>query len=68
MLAHHSIEHALLDALGYAMRHHPDNPKPAEERQRQEQEEEEVKAELHEVKVENEGRGPMDLLASAPST
>ena len=67
MLAHHSIEHALLNALGYAMRHHPDNPNTMEEMKEQKEEEEEMKDELHEVSVEG-GRGPMDLLAAAPST
>lgn len=66
MLAHHSITNALLEALGYAIRHHPDNPKSAEEKREEKKEEDEMKNELEEIRVE-EGRGPMDVLTSAPS-
>lgn len=58
MLAHHSVTGAVLEALGYSSRHHPDNPKSHEERQEEKQDEEGIAGELESIRVDgNEGRG-----------
>lgn len=62
MLTHHSITNSILDALGYATRHHPNNPKPEAQKREEKQEEEEMKDELEEVRVEDVGG--VDLMSA----
>ena len=71
MLAHHSITNALVEALGYSTRHHPDNPKPAEEKQQDKREQQDMTGELDAIRVDGEGgnavEGAMDMLSQDSS-
>ena len=64
MLSHHLIQSTLIDAVGYAIRHHPDNPKPEAEKQMDREEQKSMQSDLQEIRVDNEGPGPFDLLSS----
>lgn len=67
MLAHHSITDALMDAIGYSSRHHPDNPKPKEEKKQDKKEQQDLASELESVRVEGGGgnavEGAIDMLS-----
>lgn len=69
MLAHHSITDALMGALGYSARHHPDNPKPQEEKAQDKKEQEGMANELESVRAEgnesNAVEGAIDMLSQS---
>lgn len=61
MLAHHSITGALVEAIGYASRHHPSNPKSAAEKRQDKQEQESMADDLESIRVEGgEGGGAVE--------
>ena len=71
MLAHHSITEALVEAIGYASRHHPSNPKPEAEKRQDKKEQDTMADELESIRVDGAGggavEGAIDLLSQGSS-
>ena len=71
MLAHHSITNALVDAIGYCSRQHPDNPKSSVEKQQDKREQQEMTNELDSIRVDGDGEnaieGAIDMLSQSSS-
>ena len=68
MLAHHSITGALVEAIGYASRHHPYNPRSEAEKRQDKKEQESMAGDLESIRVEGGEDGgavenAMDILS-----
>lgn len=57
------MTNALVDAIGYSSRHHPDNPKPEGQKQQDKKEQQEMTNELDSIRVEGEGGNTLDNTA-----